>query len=348
MFKSQTVFVVGAGASEEVGLPIGKELTKSIANLVDLDVEFEGATKGDGQIYETLKRIVNENVDEWRGNNLLGSARHIAEAMEMAVSIDTFLESFAHDREHILVGKLGIAKAIITAERKSKLATREGYEPFNLRAVAGTWYVSLAQQLFSGVPAETPELAFENVSFIVFNYDRCLPVFLIHALQSYFQISDGRAQEIVRDVHLFHPYGSLGTIFPGAGHVPYGAQQYDLRQLAMQINTLSESAREPELVDAIRAEIRKAETLVFLGFGFHDQNMELLRTPAPPTEEPLAKRVLATVRGLSESDTEIVKNLIADMLSGKPVGSSTPYSISTFDGKCAPFFGEYWRSLTAS
>jgi hypothetical protein len=348
MFKSRTVFIVGAGASEEVGLPIGKELTKAIAALVDLHVEYGRVTKGDHQIYEAVKRIVDETPDEWKDNTILGSARHIAEAMEMAVSIDTFLESFANDRERVLIAKLGIAKAIITAEGKSKLAPREQHIPLKLREVADTWYVSLAQLLFSGVPAASPEIAFENVSFIVFNYDRCLPAFLMRALQTYFQITEGKAQEIVSEVRFFHPYGSIGTIFPSADQVPFGAQYYDLRRLAEQINTFSESAREPKLVDAIREEVREADTLVFLGFGFHDQNMELLSMPELPTQEPSAKRVLATVHGLSKSDTEIVKLLIADMLSGKPLGSDTPYSISTFDGKCAPFFGEYWRSLTAN
>jgi hypothetical protein len=349
MFKSRTVFVVGAGASDEVGLPIGKVLTSEIAKLVNLHVEFDRPTKGDWQIYEMLRREVQANPDAWVGNKLLVSARHVAEAMEMATSIDTFLESFGHDKERQLIGKLGIAKAIITAERKSKLATRETYKPFNIRDVLDTWYVRLAQLLFSGVPATTPHVAFENVSFIVFNYDRCLQAFLARALQVYFQISEGAAHDIVRNVRFFHPYGNLGGMFPGdSPHLPFGADDYDLRQLAESINTFSESATDDEILRAVRDEIREAETLVFLGFGFHDQNMEILSLPAPPITHPAAVRVLATTYGMSNSDAEIVRNLIGNMLSGEPLSTRTPYTVSTFDGKCSTFFAEYWRSLTAS
>jgi hypothetical protein len=345
MFKSRTVFIIGAGASEEVGLPIGKELTTKIAQLVDLHVDVTGITRGDWQIYEILKREVNAHPEIWADNKLLVSARHISEAMEMATSIDTFLESFSTDQERIFVAKLGIAKAIITAEQASKFASRDN-KPFRLRSVADTWYVSLAQLLFSGVPAATPEVAFHNVSFIVFNYDRCIQVFLARALQSYFQIEEGRASDILRNVTFLHPYGNLGGVFPGdKSQVPYGTERYDLLQLAGGINTFSESVKDPAIIDAAREQVMKAETLVFLGFAFHDQNMALMSTVDMGTA---TKRVLATTFGLSASDTDIVRNLIGGMLSGRPVGPGTPYTVTTFGGKCAPFFAEYWRSLTAS
>jgi len=34
MFKSKTVFIIGAGASQEAKLPIGKDLTLEIARLL--------------------------------------------------------------------------------------------------------------------------------------------------------------------------------------------------------------------------------------------------------------------------------------------------------------------------
>jgi hypothetical protein len=36
MFKSKTVFVIGAGASKEAGLPTGEELKKSISTLFNV------------------------------------------------------------------------------------------------------------------------------------------------------------------------------------------------------------------------------------------------------------------------------------------------------------------------
>src|SRR5258705_906095 len=276
MFKSRTVLIVGAGASQEVGLPIGKELTTKIAQLVDLHIDAGRITRGDYQIFEILKREVRAHPELWIDNKLLVSARHISEAMEMAVSIDTFLESFSTDQERILIAKLGIAKAVIVAEQASKLASRDN-QAFRLRSVADTWHVILSQLLFSAVPAATPEVAFQNVSFIVFNYDRCMQVFLARALQSYFQIDEGRANDIVRNVTFLHPYGNLGGVFPGdQPQVPYGTEHFDLLQLAGGINTFSESVKDPAIIDAAREQVRNAETLVFLGFAFHDQNMALM------------------------------------------------------------------------
>lgn len=348
MFKSKTVFVIGAGASDEAGLPIGRKLTSEIAQLVDIRADFGRVEQGDYQIFETLQKIVNKDPERWNNNTLLASGRHIAEAMEMATSIDTFLESFADDDERKTLGKLGIAKAIISAERSSKFRP-DGHEPFKLRQVADTWYVSLAQLLFSAVPAKSPEHAFENVSFVVFNYDRCVQVFLARALQVYFQIGEAHSRDILRKVRFLHPYGNLGSPFAGdTPHVPYAPSSYDLQNIAENINTFSESVKDTAILEEIRTEVRQAETLVFLGFAFHDQNMKILSAPKPRADEPATRRVLATTFDMSKSDTEIVRSLIGDLISGQPLSVLTPYEVSTFNGKCAAFFAEYWRSLTAS
>lgn len=43
MFKSRTLFVIGAGASKEVGMPIGTDLTKLIAK--SLDIRFRNGVE---------------------------------------------------------------------------------------------------------------------------------------------------------------------------------------------------------------------------------------------------------------------------------------------------------------
>ena len=50
-----TVFVLGAGASKEVGLPIGSELTEEIATLLDLRMDSMGQREaGDSAIYRAV------------------------------------------------------------------------------------------------------------------------------------------------------------------------------------------------------------------------------------------------------------------------------------------------------
>lgn len=240
MFESKTVFVVGAGASKEADLPIGNELTSEIARLLNIFVDSDSSAKsGDDQILWRIRQLVNEQPDAWINNRLIASGREVAAAMTLAPSIDTFLQTHRNNREYVLLGKMGIAKAIILAEKRSKLArTQNRSEPFEIPTIANTWYICLAQQLFSGVPAEQPEQAFRNVQFIVFNYDRCLEVFLTRAVEVFFLVSNQRAREIVAAVDIVHPYGDLGDMDDSNDTMPmFGDDQCDLYAVSRQLYT---------------------------------------------------------------------------------------------------------------
>jgi hypothetical protein len=53
---------------------------------------------------------------------------------------------------------------------------------------------------------------FENASFIIFNYDRCLEQFLVNALPRLYAISETEADSIVHNINIIHPYGSVGEL----------------------------------------------------------------------------------------------------------------------------------------
>src|SRR5258708_3589510 len=67
MIRKQTLFVVGAGASNEVGLPVGSELAARIARKMDITFSdgwrMDGS--GDHQIYEVLKRRGGGTVNDY-------------------------------------------------------------------------------------------------------------------------------------------------------------------------------------------------------------------------------------------------------------------------------------------
>lgn len=351
MFESKTVFVVGAGASKEANLPIGTELTSEIARLLDIFVAYDSRAKsGDDQILSRIRQLIREQPDSWVNNRLIASGKELAAAMALAPSIDTFLQTHRNNQEYVLLGKMGIAKAIILAEMRSKLArTQERSKPFEISNIAGTWYISLAQQLFSGVPAEKPELAFQNVSFIVFNYDRCLEVFLIRAIEVFFLVNNQRAREIVATVDIVHPYGDLGELDDSDPKLPmFGDDQCDLYAVSQRLQTFSESLLDPAKSATIKELIRRAETLIFLGFAFYDQNMDLLGESVPKSEKRSnIRRVYATTFGMSDSDVQVAKVQIGHLLRGRPPKERDDYSIQTFSGTCHALFAEYWKSLTA-
>lgn len=347
MFESNTAFVVGAGASAEAGLPIGSGLTTKIAKLIGLDAQYGQVQNGDHEIYQALATLANSD-PEWRNNTFLESGRAVAEAMDLAQSIDTFLQSHASNAEFVKLGKLGIVRAIAIEEGKSLLApSRDRTRPFELSRLADTWYYSLARQLFTGVPVENPELAFANVSFVVFNYDRCLQAFLIRALQVYFRIGVERASDIVRNVRILHPYGSLGSLFAGENHVPFAPERLDLLNASLRIKTFSEST-ETEVVQTARNWIADARSLIFLGFGFHEQNMDLLQPGKVLPQDDLANspfRAFATAFQLSKSDVSVVEDQISYLKTGGPNAGLNPW-VHSLDGSCADLFRSYWRSLT--
>lgn len=345
MLESKTTFIIGAGASAEAKLPVGAELTSQIAELLNFDADVAGRLhRGDHHIYETLRRLAREH-ENWRENQFLGSGRTLAGAMDLAPSIDAFLETHSENREFVLLGKLGIVRAIANAEGKSALRPNRGNNsPFQMRDLGGTWYVDLARQLFTGVPARHPAHAFEGVSFVVFNYDRCLEVFLVEALKRYFQISASQAVDIVSRVAIYHPYGSLGTPFPAnEGHVPFAAESFDLLSSADGIRTYSEAV-ESDMIKAVQQAVRRAESIVFLGFAYHDQNMRLI-DPEFGGLSMRPSRAFATTYGLSESDRKYVESEISEMLWGDLL-DNVP-KVQSASATCHDFFQAFWRSLSA-
>jgi hypothetical protein len=81
-------------------------------------------------------------------------------------------------------GKATIVKAVLEAETKSKLyIDRNKGQKFYADQVRGTWFVKFMYALGRSLPKEDVREIFNNVSFVIFNYDRCIEHFLWHALQ---------------------------------------------------------------------------------------------------------------------------------------------------------------------
>ena len=102
---NRTVFVVGAGASKEVDLPVGRELTKVIALALSFRVEHgQLQSGGDESILSTLRKLADqEQVMDRRDhpiNAYLHAAWRIRDAMPQSLSIDNFIESH-HDERHV-------------------------------------------------------------------------------------------------------------------------------------------------------------------------------------------------------------------------------------------------------
>lgn len=337
MFKKRTLFVVGAGASYEVGLPVGAELAATIRK--KMDVLFEDGIKltGDGD-HDLLQQLHNKT--RVQTNILQDAAFLIRDGIVLAQSIDDFLDQHRTNATVNLYGKAAIVKSILEAERNSSIFFGGPVtgEFFNPEKVANTWLVKFFHLLTRGVPKEALGTIFDNVAFIVFNYDRCIEYFLENALQKAYSISENEAAQWRQSLRIIHPYGRVDY------SVAFGAARVDYAALSQGIKTYTDQIDDRAILDSIENEMFQAEQIVFLGFGYHDQNMQLMQTEVPIGVKP----IFGTAYKMSNPDVSIITNQINGWLGDlhDPEVSHAPIYIDN-GLTCVSLFGHFTKSLSA-
>jgi len=306
LIRRKTTFVVGAGSSFELGLPLGDKLRDEIAKLIDIRFKgYNDFVSGDHSIYLALKKHC-ESFEGLGINDLLHKCWLLRDGLPAAISIDNLLDAHRHDEHIAFIGKVAIAKSILAAERASTLYwDRNNQKQFQLQQAVGSWLIPLFQKLTENVAKEDADEIFKNVCFVVFNYDRCLEYFLPRALSAYYGLSDEEAKQIAGSAIIYHPYGQVGALTQGAseGVAEFGESDRNLDAVVTRIRTFTEGLRYESHSEAIKESLRTTENLVFLGFAFHPINMEILRL----TGESNLKKVFGTTVGLADAAVRRVK-----------------------------------------
>ena len=145
-------------------------------------------------------------------------------------------------------------------------------------------------------------------------------------------------------------YGTVGDLplLSSKNPVPYGplrgSDKFDYTILAERIKTYTEQIGGAEETNAIRNEMQCAECIVFLGFGYHEQNLALLN----PGEQLKPIPVFGTAYGFSTHNREVVHQKIERMFQQPPprVISYSPVVIDQH-ATCASLFDDYAQSLTS-
>jgi hypothetical protein len=336
----ETVFVVGAGASAEVGLPVGSDLTTRISRALNVDLNPFGLfEKGDAIICDALNRAASNR--SLQPNLIDIACSNIRDGMKQASSIDQFIDDRSGDKLIELCGKLAIVREIIAAEAGSnhKLSNIGGH------ALKKTWYHRFQHLLLPG-RLEGLERRLASIALIVFNYDRCIEYFLFHALQSYYSISAGDAASLLKHLAIYHPYGTVGHL-PWSdstnkdsvidfGETPKPAT---LLGLADQIKTFTEGIGD---ASAIKSTIAEAKTIVFLGFSFNHMNLDLLKPPKLPGLLP-QRSIFATAHGLSESHRKSIPN---ELLNRNMIGKVNHAQLH--GSTCYDLFGEFGHEFESA
>jgi hypothetical protein len=345
MVKPPVVLVLGAGAGFDIGMPLGSRLQEDINNYsrVANDEDAHGRQRlVDRKVMDALRGLC-------RGES---TAKHI-EAIKRVhggvytrASIDDYLDRHRSNKIVNACGKLLIARAILESEGRSLLHfSRDNiFNTLNFDKIRGSWMIRFWQMLGRGMATEEISESLDHITFINFNYDRCLEHFLIQAFRGLDNWAEDTAYEFVYDrVKIFHPYGTLGRLrHPHRNEgVEFGAENSDLISIGERIRTYTEQAMDRMLLDQVRLAVARANTLIFLGFHFHRQNMDLIK----PEGQSVVQRTFATALGISEQDQEVVRSQIGSLISADLSYQYERYRLEFVDGDCAELFRRFEKTL---
>ncbi|WP_298257018.1 hypothetical protein [uncultured Litoreibacter sp.] len=318
---------------------------EDISKIINLKYDWNGQTSGDRTLSEALKISLNEGREVEKFNSHRHSAHQIIASAKQAISIDNIVDALG-DAQTELVAKLGIVRAIHSAEKQSHFfkETHERSNEIDLRKFGSTWYSHLTKIICENRKREDISNIFENLSFVSFNYDRCLEHYLPKSIANYYGLTEELVQDYVQDLRVHRPYGIAGRLpwqNSDTAAAPFGNVRADsLAVAASEIRTFTQGMGDQDKQSAMHKDLMEAERIVFLGSAFHRQNLELLKVRANPNVE-----VLATVGGLSASYQRTVKNELAKNFNIRVKENGEKIILS--DMYCEQFFREHWRTLTA-
>lgn len=350
----RTVFIIGAGASKEAGLPVGSELKKMVAEALDIRFEdFGKRINGDRRIFEALQEIASGASNSHAISQTLQSHQQagwrIRDAMPQAISIDNFIDTHSENKHIELCGKLAIVRTILQAEANSALTVdrRKGNGQLRFEKLDEAWFNRFFQRLSENCKTADLKHRLKSVALIIFNYDRCIEHYLYYAFQNYYSMSPSESAELVRGLEIYHPYGVVGSLpwqrMDNAvefGEEPSGRE---LLLLARQIKTFTEGTNEASIeINSIRSNMKIAQKLIFLGFAFHKLNLDVLfPADASHASPPNGRCVLATAHEISDSDVRVISNDLAarGVLSARDIQMHNNLT-------CSGLFKEYSRTIS--
>lgn len=277
---NRTVYVIGAGASCEIGMPIGDELKKQIAELLVMKFQYGELSAGNKQLFRAIQHHCSNDLEDIK--KYCTECDYISKNMNLAISIDNFIDSNRGNEVLALCGKMGIVEAILKAEKNSSVYFKkeDAYSELNDSKLDGTWYLHLFRTITENCEKEDLKERFSRISLIIFNYDRCIEYVLHNTLAKYFRIPASEAVELVKNIEIIHPYGTVGDLpefSDNEMNTEYGAfLKYGCYANAAQnINTFTEGGASDD-IGRLHGLMKTCDRLIFLGFAFHRLNMSLL------------------------------------------------------------------------
>jgi hypothetical protein len=263
MIETNTVFIIGAGASVPYGYPTGKELRriicKDVGKIIKAHISRNQGTQFEDELQD-FSQLLNEMKDAFFRSG--------------TPSIDMFLSRSSSYAE---VGKSAIVASILDAE-SSSVFHEETVIPEQ------DWYSYLYHRMSNELTGKDDCKRFgENkVAFITFNYDRSLEHFLSECLRYSFIDSLRYSVNIAELIpfRFIHVYGCVSDLpWQSGSGLRYGDRNdfRTVQRLTRNIRVIYDRA-DANLYEAKQA-ILDADRVFFLGFGYAKENLDVLGLP---------------------------------------------------------------------
>ena len=285
MIKRKTVLVLGAGASQPYGFPLGPALVDQVcAEILEEDSTL-------------VSRLGLRGV---KRNDCLEFAKALRDARPY--SIDAFLEM---REEYGKMGKLAIADILLRAENQRTLsATPQKVD----------WYRYLLNKSLVLRSRDNYLDQARFLTIVTFNFDRSFERALFSCLRAAFGGDDADTRELATKIQVHHIHGLLGQpswLYPEhAEATAYGHHTSNVgratRKALRSIKIVGEDLKDRSTLDAAEAALRKAHYIYFLGFGFDERNLQRLNAP----DSIKHASVTATALGWSAAEIRETKRLL--------------------------------------
>lgn len=238
MILKSTVLVLGAGASQPYGYPLGSELRKLLCAPSPELASLLAAAGHD-------RKAIDHFAEEFRFSNL--------------ASIDVFLE---RRPSLAALGRALIACIIIQRDLESRGRT-------------GNWYEYLWQELTRGAPT-LDDFKRNCLQVVNFNYDTSFERYMINSIRASYDVALDVACKAFEAIAVVHVHGKIPYKLAGRFIEPIELTSEAVKTYADQIITLHQGEDNSREFATARHFLVNADHVIFLGFGYHEENVRRL------------------------------------------------------------------------
>lgn len=265
MISDDTVFILGAGSNISYGYPTGAGLRRII---------IENCAKNELQAFYNNSEHPNDIFDY-----LISNKKEQKFGTRFDECSNNSIDFYLNNNQELKdIGKLAIAYAIYQIEKTSVFN-----EKIHNQFQNEDWYKFIFNKMITTIRGleYCENFLLNRIKFITFNYDRSLEYYIENSfVNSFPEKHENKTRTIAQKFtssQIIHIYGSIKEQeiqAYGKATIPQ-----NLIKMSNGIKLINERKMDQESLEIIQNHITTAKRIFFLGFGYAEENMEILGFP---------------------------------------------------------------------